>query len=123
MILTGKTAVVGQEPVQVPLCPPQISYKLTWGRTGTFRASPITKTDSFLLSEIFAAYIVRTIFKKDTVCVRARARVCVCVCVCRVLSVCWCALCSYCCAGKGCDTRDCMSDCSRPNSWPSCLFF
>jgi hypothetical protein len=33
MILTGKTEVLGEKAVPVPLCPPQISHGLTWDRT------------------------------------------------------------------------------------------
>lgn len=64
------------------------------------QASPITKTDLFLLSEIFVAYRANNTQEVH----------CVCVCVCRVLSVCWCALCtrSYCCAGKEHYTRGCI---------------
>jgi len=32
MILTGKTAVLGETPVPVTLCTQKISYGLTWGR-------------------------------------------------------------------------------------------
>jgi len=32
MILTRKTAVLGETPVPVALCTPKISYDLTWGR-------------------------------------------------------------------------------------------
>jgi hypothetical protein len=70
MILTGETEVLGEKPITVPLCPPQISYGLTWDRTRTFavRGLPntsccrsyltenITNTDLFVFSEIFAAY-------------------------------------------------------------------
>jgi hypothetical protein len=34
----GKTEVLGEKPVPVPLCPPQIPHKLTWDRT---RASAV----------------------------------------------------------------------------------
>ena len=29
----GKTEVLGEKPVPVPLCPPQISHELAWNRT------------------------------------------------------------------------------------------
>jgi hypothetical protein len=29
-VLFGKPEVVGEKPVPVPLCPPQISHELTW---------------------------------------------------------------------------------------------
>jgi len=33
MVLTRETEVLGEKPVTVPLCPPQISHTLTWDRT------------------------------------------------------------------------------------------
>jgi hypothetical protein len=33
MILTGETQVLGEKPLLVPLCPPQISHELAWYRT------------------------------------------------------------------------------------------
>jgi hypothetical protein len=30
---TGETEMSGAKPVQLPLCPPQISHGLTWNRT------------------------------------------------------------------------------------------
>jgi BMFP domain-containing protein YqiC len=33
MKLTGENRQLGEKPVPVPLCPPQISYGLTWDRT------------------------------------------------------------------------------------------
>jgi hypothetical protein len=33
MILTGKTEKLGDKPVSMPLCPPQIPYGLTRART------------------------------------------------------------------------------------------
>ena len=38
MTLTGKTEVLGEKLVPVPLCPPQIPHGLTWNRT---RASAV----------------------------------------------------------------------------------
>ena len=35
MILTGETEVLGEKPAPVPLCPPQISYGLSWDQTRT----------------------------------------------------------------------------------------
>jgi hypothetical protein len=35
----GKTEVLGEKPVPVPICPPQISHGLTWDRS---RASEVT---------------------------------------------------------------------------------
>jgi hypothetical protein len=31
--LAGKTEVLGEKPVPVPLCPPRILHDLTWART------------------------------------------------------------------------------------------
>ena len=33
MILTGETEVLGDKPVTVPICPPEISHGLAWVRT------------------------------------------------------------------------------------------
>jgi hypothetical protein len=33
MTLTGETEVLGEKPVTVPLCSPQISHGLAWDRT------------------------------------------------------------------------------------------
>jgi hypothetical protein len=40
----GKTDVLGEKPVTVPLCPPQISYVLSWdrNRTSTVRVQRLT---------------------------------------------------------------------------------
>jgi hypothetical protein len=37
MKLTGENRQLGEKPVPVPLCPPQISQDLTWDRTPGLR--------------------------------------------------------------------------------------
>jgi hypothetical protein len=33
MTLTGESEILNVKPVQIPLCPPQISHGLVWNRT------------------------------------------------------------------------------------------
>jgi len=44
-ILTGNTKILGQKPLSVSLCPPQISHVLTWVLTGS---SAVTGSDQDL---------------------------------------------------------------------------
>jgi hypothetical protein len=42
MILTGKTKDVGEKPVPMPPCPPEVPYRLNWVQTGLRGERPAT---------------------------------------------------------------------------------
>jgi hypothetical protein len=65
MILTGKTKEFGENPVPVPLCPPQISHGLTWDQT---QASVVTGQQLTTCVSIRPIYIAHELsLYKDSV--------------------------------------------------------
>jgi hypothetical protein len=55
MVLTGETEELGEEPVPVPLCPPQIPHGLTRART---RASAVTKWGYFYSQDLYCDIVL-----------------------------------------------------------------
>jgi hypothetical protein len=55
MVLTGETEELGEEPVPVPLCPPQIPHGLTRART---RASAVTKWGYFYSEDLYCDIVL-----------------------------------------------------------------